>query len=222
MIHGEAANPLNTITKAEARDFVRRVAYILRKDYGVGSSGLGKDVVVCTASGSPLIPIFFYAIVAAGGVYSGASTAFTKNELLRQAQLAEAKLLVCSSEYVDKTIATAKDFGIPLSRVLILDYTIPKRWCLKPADGGRSFPDQNSPMLDWKRLTDKTVLEKTMVGLLFSSGTTGLPKGIQKPFLDPQIRDAHADWIRCCTFALELHHSLPDVHQFRYFVYAGS
>lgn len=177
VIHGEAANPSNTITRAEARGFIKRVAYVLRNDYGIGASGIGKDVIVSTSSGSPLIPIFFYSIVAAGGIYSGASTAFTKNELIRQTQLANAKLLVCSSEYVDKTVATAKDCGIPLSRVLVLDYSKPKEWCLKPVDGGRSFPDANTSMLDWQRLTDKESLEATTIGLLFSSGTTGLPKG---------------------------------------------
>ena len=76
-IHVEAANAENSITKAEARDALRRVAYSLRTDYGIGASGAGHDVVLAVSSGNPFIPILFYGILAAGGVYSGASTAFT-------------------------------------------------------------------------------------------------------------------------------------------------
>jgi 4-coumarate--CoA ligase len=43
--------------------------------------------------------------------------------------------------------------------------------------------------LDWERITDQEQLESTLVCLLYSSGTSGLPKGMygkkfEVPFVD--------------------------------------
>ena len=86
----EAVNPSNYITKANARALVKRVAFVLRNKYGIGAHGLGKDVVLIISSGSPFLPILFYGIVAAGGVFTGASTAYRIGEVVRQVKHAEA------------------------------------------------------------------------------------------------------------------------------------
>ena len=81
VIHCEAANPSNVITKARARELTKEVAYSLRHNYGIGADGPGKDVVVCISSGQPLLPMLFYGVIAAGGVYSAASASYTAPEL---------------------------------------------------------------------------------------------------------------------------------------------
>ena len=127
-IHIEAANPSNNITKAEARDLVQHVAYVLRNEYKIGSSGPGKDVVLTISSGNPFIPVFFYSIVAAGGVFSGASTSYRVAELSHQIKDANASLLVCTPEFIDATVAAAKHCGISPDRVLLLDSKTPRNW----------------------------------------------------------------------------------------------
>ena len=96
-LHVEAANPDNAITKAEARDLTKRIAHTLRTQYGIGANGHSKDVVLCTVSGNPMDPLLFYSTVAAAGVWTGASTAFTVGELVRQIKDGDAKLLMCMS-----------------------------------------------------------------------------------------------------------------------------
>ena len=54
VIHAEAADRSNCITKAQGRAYTKRIAYHLRNSYGVGKNGPGKDVVVCIASGQIL------------------------------------------------------------------------------------------------------------------------------------------------------------------------
>ena len=87
---------------------------------------------------------------------------------------------MCSPEYRDKTIEAAKQCSIPLDEILIINSTTPKRWSLTSALDGSIVYQQNQslPQLDWPRLTSQHDLERTTTCLLYSSGTTGLPKGV--------------------------------------------
>lgn len=179
LIHTFAEDPENGVTKAEARDLVQRIAYVLRHRYGIGRHGIGHDVVLSTASLSPFLPIIFYSILAAGGVYSGASTAFTVGELVRQIKHSQARLLICSKEYEALTWKAAKECGIGSDRILIIDQVSRREWSLAEP---RS-PQWNvlnwagKKRLDWERITDLADLKSTTTCLLYSSGTTGHPKG---------------------------------------------
>ncbi|KAF4989197.1 hypothetical protein FDECE_14790 [Fusarium decemcellulare] len=74
LLHVEASNVENAITKAQTRYYTKFIAQILRSRFGIGAQGPGKDVVVCISSGQILLPPLFYAVIAAGGVYSAASS----------------------------------------------------------------------------------------------------------------------------------------------------
>lgn len=158
---------------------IRRIAHVLRNTYGIGSSGSGQDVVLSTSSGNPFIPVLLYSIIAAGGSYSGASTAFIVGELVRQIHDAKPKLLLCSLEFEANTVEAARQCGIPLDRVLIVDAVRPRNWQLISVGDRQAVFDQDGPMLEWERITARRDLERTTACLLYSSGTTGLPKGVE-------------------------------------------
>lgn len=138
-------------------------------------------MILCTSSGSPFLPVLFYSTVGAGGVFSGASTAFTVGELVRQVKDADAKLLLCSEEFEERTIAAARQCGIPLDRVLVIDGKAgPKHWNLIASDSrSRVLNLLNGPMLEWQRMASQKETHATTGCLLYSSGTTGLPKGVR-------------------------------------------
>lgn len=186
VVEAEAADDSNSITKGEARAYTKRIAYHLRNSFGIGKNGPGKDVVVCIASGQILLPTVFWAVIAAGGVYSAASSSFTPNELARQVQQGKSNLLIASSDCKEVALKTAKLCNIATSRVLILESMSHQR-VLQPASGAANFLTGNAQpheSLDWERVTDPKILADRVVCLLYSSGTTGVPKGVNLTHLN--------------------------------------
>lgn len=129
--------------------------------------------MVVISSGQILLPVLFYAVICAGGVYSAANTSATVPELVRQVQQGGANLIACSEDTRDIAIETAKKCGVPLDRVLVLES---RSRSLRSVQGGISCISQYE--LNWARITDPQELEDSVICLLYSSGTTGVPKAV--------------------------------------------
>jgi acyl-coenzyme A synthetase/AMP-(fatty) acid ligase len=159
---------------------VKHVAYALREHFGVGKHSSGTDVVLSICNGSVFLPNFFYAVLAADGIFSSASTGFTPAEIARQIEDGGARVLVCSADCLHSTLAAAKVAGISEERVVVLDNPRRGQFRLLQANSGHDvLGDYKGCSLDWKRISDPSVLASQTIALLYSSGTTGLPKGVR-------------------------------------------
>src|ERR1700709_2539813 len=173
VLHVSAQNPSHFITKADLRVLSEQIAYGLRTHFGIGANGPYKDVVTIMSSGQPLVPAVFFGVTGAGGVFSAASHSFTSQELARQIKQGNSNLIVCSEDLKHIAVGAAQICGIPLSRVIVFGSTPP--WKLQSVDGNVTV--RSGERLPFRRVTDRKELKESLLMLLWSSGTTGVPKG---------------------------------------------
>lgn len=155
------------------RRITQQIAYFLRTTYGIGANGPDKDVVVTVSNGQRALACAFYAVIAAQGVYSAASAASTVSDLKRQALDGPAKVFICSADVKDTVASAADAAGIPRRNVLVLESSPVVK--LGSVDGSVTCAFDKA--LPWEKITDRHALANRTVCILYSSGTTGLPKG---------------------------------------------
>ncbi|KAJ5850930.1 hypothetical protein N7455_010786 [Penicillium solitum] len=178
VIHAEAGNEINHITKAETADIVRRLAFVLRNEFGMGISGAGKNVVTSVCSNHILSPSIFFAVIASESIYSAASTALTVRELVRQLQSSKSNLVIATEDTASTAIEAARISNIALDRVLILRSMGADRALNPSVDSSRNYLKETR-QLEWARISEEDILRNSVVALLYSSGTTGVPKGVR-------------------------------------------
>ncbi|KAK8068983.1 hypothetical protein PG994_005599 [Apiospora phragmitis] len=173
VVHVEAANPANRLSKADLRSFSEQVAHGLRTSYGIGANSPNRDVVTVIGYGQILMPAVFFGVIAAGGVFSAASPFSTVAELARQISQAKSGLVICGSEHIDVATKAAAHCHLPARNILVLDST--SRSLNSVAGHVEAISGTRLP---WDRATDRQALRDSLIVILWSSGTTGLPKGV--------------------------------------------
>jgi len=148
-----------TLTYGQLADGVRR----LRS--GLAARGFGKgDVFALFSPNVPEFAVAFLGIIASGGVVSTLNSLYTADEVAFQLGDAGARFLLTVPPFMDRAAAAAKKAGI--DEVFVLG----------EADGATPFVDllasnTEPPEVVFDPSSDLAVLP-------YSSGTTGLPKGV--------------------------------------------
>ena len=176
VLHFDANDPDNKITKAQLKTLTQNIAHGLRHKYGIGSEGPNIDTVTVITHGQILVPALLYGIIAAGGVYSAASPSSTVSELARQVKIGKSNLIVCGVEHRDVAAQAAKECGLTVENVLLLEST-KGAWKLESLSGQINALSKSK--LKWRQIFDPVKLKSSLIVILWSSGTTGLPKGVQ-------------------------------------------
>ncbi|EAT76993.2 hypothetical protein SNOG_15618 [Parastagonospora nodorum SN15] len=216
-VHISAADPSLILTTSRARSLTQATSASLRKHFGIGANGKGKDICSVISTGHYLLPVLSYGIIGSGGVFSAASAASTPSELSKQLQGAQSKILVTVEATKETAVKAAEEAGWGANgggRVLLMSED--KDWELKiiEKDGklGSSLIVEND-QLPWQKITDPWELENSLVILIYSSGTTGLPKepwlifqsltsaGIQGYLINPFYMGGPVYWMPRFDFA---------------------
>jgi acyl-CoA synthetase (AMP-forming)/AMP-acid ligase II len=148
-----------TLTYGQVADGVRRLRT------GLAGRGFGKgDVFALFCPNVPEFAVAFHGIVGAGGVVSTVNSLYTADEVAFQLGDAGARFLLTIPSFMDRAGEAAKKAGI--DEVFVLG----------EADGATPFTDllasaDEPPDVPIDPASDLAVLP-------YSSGTTGLPKGV--------------------------------------------
>ncbi|XGW09723.1 hypothetical protein V3C99_011751 [Haemonchus contortus] len=164
-INGEKPN--ETVTFKQVYDSAYAVAAFLY------SKGFEKSVACAVIPNLWHYSSFFLGVALRGGAVSGASAMFTDYELQRQFVDSGAKVVLTSEHYLNKVLKAAKDS--PNVKLVIYipeteDHPVPDgvvSWNLVMKS--RYTPSIPEPHID---------VDKDMIILPYSSGTTGSPKGV--------------------------------------------
>ncbi|XP_048635257.1 4-coumarate--CoA ligase 2-like [Brassica napus] len=149
-------------TYADVHATSRKLSAGLRK-LGVGQH----DVVMILLPNSPEFVFTFLAASFLGAVTTAANPFFTPAEISKQAKASAAKLIVTQSRYVDKV----RDLGLLI--ICTDSSSLIPEGCLSFSELTHSGEVDNGP-----RVNSVEISPEDVVALPYSSGTTGLPKGV--------------------------------------------
>ncbi|KAF1983134.1 acetyl-CoA synthetase-like protein [Aulographum hederae CBS 113979] len=174
-----APNPSHLLTFRSYRLWCQRLAL------GLQNAGLQKGDRVLLFSGNTLyFPVIIHGVIMAGGVFTGANPTFVARELAYQLQDSGARFLIAAEGSLEIATEAASAIGFPKQHIFAFDAGEKtaqgtgqpingiQHWTalLAPPDAGAKFA--------WEDLKSPEELNRT-VALNYSSGTTGVPKGVE-------------------------------------------
>lgn len=172
-IDGE--RPLSEITLSQTRKLTGEIGQGLR-NLGVGADGTGTDIVLSFVENQIFIAPALFGVLCAEGIHSTCSPLATPFELARQVSLSCPKVLICSAQTRDIAQAVLKRNKNTSTPPILLQMDS-ENLDLVSLESGESILGQGE--LPWKRLVDRLVLQRRTACLIYSSGTTGTPKGVE-------------------------------------------
>ncbi|KAJ4313111.1 hypothetical protein N0V84_009592 [Fusarium piperis] len=166
------------LTYSDARLLSKRIAV------GLIDNGLKPgDRVLLIAGNSIFFPTIVFGIWMAGGVFTGAGPSSVTRELAFQLKDSQASFMIAAEEVLDVSLAAAAEADMKSNQVFMFDSTWPDSPVLEaePREGSRHWTELISSKAKGEEFvwTEPSNSKDVTCTLNYSSGTTGLPKGVE-------------------------------------------
>jgi acyl-CoA synthetase (AMP-forming)/AMP-acid ligase II len=176
------------LSKSDYRLLGKRVAL------GLQAEGIKPGDRVLVFSGNNLyFPSFFMGVLMAGAIFTGANPTYVARELAYQLQDSGASILVVAEAALDTALEAAKEIGLAKNKIFVFGGDTPGGEVTHSADptpgkagrrpdGVRHWTEllasnlERAKTWDW---VEPASPESTTCCLNYSSGTTGVPKGVE-------------------------------------------
>jgi long-subunit acyl-CoA synthetase (AMP-forming) len=157
-------------------------------------------------------PIVFMGIIMAGGIFTGTNPSYLQAELAHQLRDSGAKFMFCNERQLETGLQAAETVGMGHDHVFVFD----DEALGDERNGGTAIthsckswtsllvPVAHASMFKWEEFD--TVEDNRTICLNYSSGTTGLPKGVEI---------THYNYVANCTQVIHQIQLDPDEPQRR-------
>ncbi|KEF56919.1 uncharacterized protein A1O9_07109 [Exophiala aquamarina CBS 119918] len=169
----DAKCPGKSLSRADMLLWIKRFAV------GLDNLGIGPDEAVMVFTHNHLyVPVIYLGASGSGRYYTGANPAYTTDELAYQMSIVNCAVLLVHPSLLATGMAAARKVGLSTTRIFLFsDEYIPEEQ--QDVQDWRSFlaTEENAASWIWDEL-DGGEAKKKIATINFSSGTTGLPKGV--------------------------------------------
>lgn len=184
----DADNPENNfLTLEQFRLLAKRVALgLLAEGFAPG------DRVLLFTGNNVYFPSVFLGILMAGGVFTGANPGFVPRELAYQLRDSGARFMLVAEKALGTALEAAAEAGLPRSSIFVLGADEPAPQIATSRRPGRGQAGREDGVRHWTELLadnagqartwswkEPADPETTTCAINYSSGTTGVPKGVE-------------------------------------------